>query len=84
MEVNNARDEAEEATEQYWQLHDAMLEKQQELDAMQAELEAARSQAAGLQVGHTSSTFILASSSGQHQAVAGCEAPNRKGMFLGI
>ncbi len=51
MEVNRARDEAEEVTEQYWQLHDALLEKQQEMDEMEAQLESARSQAVGLQVG---------------------------------
>ena len=50
MEVNRARDEAEEVTEQYWQLHDALREKQQEMDEMEAELEAARSQGVGLQV----------------------------------
>ena len=50
MEVNRARDEAEEVTEQYWQLHDALQEKQRELDEMEVALEAARSQASGMQV----------------------------------
>ena len=50
MEVNNARDETEDITEQYWELHDRMQEKQREMEALQAELETARSQAAGLQV----------------------------------
>lgn len=53
MEINNARDETEDITEQYWELHDRMQEKQREMEALQTELEAARSHAAGLQVSVT-------------------------------